>query len=125
MLIQGYHKGEQESSTTPAYNTHPNGKWDAKAFHSHFLFSLDAALSSVNSQHRKASALSRMTPSLSINIHNMSSWKLLSPLTLTQVPLKLHCMNLSVQRKLTQNKRLFSLHWYTISGFGEKYQQNL
>lgn len=126
-MIQGYYKGKQESSTIPAYHTHPSGKWDATAFHFHFPFSLDAALSSVNSQHRKASALSRMTRSLSINIHNTSSWKLLSPLTLTQVPLKLRCMNPSVQRKLTENKRLFAtlIHnfWFSISA--EKYQQNL
>lgn len=73
-------------------------------FRFHFLFSLNAALSSANSQHRKASAPSRTTPSLSVNIHNMSSLKLLSPLTLTQVPLKLRCTNLSFHRKLKENK---------------------
>lgn len=104
MLTQAYYKGKQKSSAIPAYNTHTNGKLDAQAFYFLFLFSLYAALSSANSQHRKASALSRATPSPSINTHSTSSLKLSSPLTLTQVPLKLHCTNLSFQRKLTENQ---------------------
>lgn len=45
MLTQAYYKGKQKSSAIPAYNTHTNGKLDAKAFYFHFLFSLCAALS--------------------------------------------------------------------------------
>lgn len=104
MLTQAYYKGKQKSSAIPAFNNHIKGKSDAKAFYFHLLFSLNTAISSVNSQHRKASAPSTMTPSPSVNIHSTSSLKLLSPLTLTQVPLQLCCMNMSFQRKLTENK---------------------
>lgn len=39
MLTQAYYKGKQKSSAIPAYNTHTNGKLDAKAFCFHFPLS--------------------------------------------------------------------------------------
>lgn len=105
MLTQAHCKGKQKSSAIPTHSTQTNGKLEDKAFNFHFLFSLNAALSSVNPQQRKASASSRMTLSPSVSTtHNTSALGLLGPLTLTQVPLKLCCMNLPFQRKLTESK---------------------